>query len=210
MAKVGLRRVIKTVRGKHGAHRRAYYMKAEAPKPSRGRRIAGAVAGAALGAIGGAIFGGAGGAGLGAASAARGVKNDIRHGLQTHYGTSNVDQLPRSIHANYAQDYMRRNSSVVAAHAARATALGGVWGAGAGAAGGAAFGAALGYAAAARLGRGGRAGGLKNDNPRSLGTGSQWTSWTQRPRTSPPGKERANTPTGNNLVRAYRERHPRG
>lgn len=162
MAKAGLRRVIKTVRGKHGTHRRAYYMKAEAPKPSRGRRIAGAVAGAALGAIGGAIFGGAGGAGLGAASAARGVKNDMRHGLQMHYKTSNADQLPRSTHASYAQDYMRHNSAAVASHVAKATALGGGWGAGAGAAGGAAFGAALGYAAAARLGRGGRAGGVKS------------------------------------------------
>lgn len=182
MARAGLRRVVKTVRGKHGTHRRAYYMKAEAPKPSRGRRIAGAVAGAALGAIGGAIFGGAGGAGLGAAAAHRGVVNTATRHLTAGQGVVTGGQWGRgpdyashsaaqaystgNVHAGVRRaavlDYVRHNQRDVAAHAARSTALGGVWGAGAGAAGGAAFGAALGYAAAARLGRGGRAGGNKS------------------------------------------------
>ena len=212
MARAGLRKVYKTVRGKHGTHRRAYYMRSDNPKPSAGRRLAGAALGATLGAVGGALFGGAAGAGLGATTAARGVHNDMRHGLQTHYGTSHIDALPRSIHHAYGQDYLKRNAGAVAGHVGSRAALGGVWGAGAGAAGGAAFGAALGYAAASRLGRGGRRGGLKNEDPghgRSLGTGSQWRSWSERPRTSPPGKERANTATEDRLVREYMSRRGR-
>ena len=210
MPKSKLKKVMKTVRGKRGTHRHAYYVRADNPKPSAGRRLAGAALGATLGAVGGALFGGAAGAGLGATTAVRGVRNDIRQGLQAYYGTSHA--LPHSMYHAYGQEYLKRNAGVVRAHVGSRAALGGVWGAGAGAAGGAAFGAALGYAVASRLGRGGRRGGLKNEDPghgRSLGTGSQWRAWSERPRTSPPGKERANTATEDRLVREYMSRRGR-
>lgn len=167
MAKSGLRKVVKTVRGKHGTHRRAYYVRSASPQPkaSLGRRAAGAALGATLGAVGGVLFGGTAGAGLGAVTATRGVRNDLTHGLQTHYGTSQVHTLPAEVRARHAADYLKHNAGAVAGHVGSRAALGGVWGAGAGAAGGAAFGAALGYAAAANLGRGGRRGGLKSQGP---------------------------------------------
>jgi hypothetical protein len=156
MAKSGLRKVMKSVRGKHGTVRRAYYMKSAAPaQASRGKRALGAIVGGMVGAGVGALFGAAGGAAAGGVHANSVIRRDA-------HGWAGVNQSAGNIHPSVSRgivsQYMAQNPKAMAAHMARGTAGGAaVFGTGGAIAGGA-FGAALGYAAANRLGRGGRAG----------------------------------------------------
>lgn len=184
MARSGLKKVTKSVRGKHGTVRRAYYVKAASPQvhgASRGRKIAGVLIGGAIGAGVGAVFGAAGGAGVGAYSTHRAIRNSMASQMSGTSGHVNggdwgpghrVDNWHRASAASHdevrsaTQHYIKHNAASVAGTAARTTATGAaVFGAG-GAATGGAFGAALGYAIANRSGRGGSSGrALASANP---------------------------------------------
>ena len=173
MAKSRLRKVMKTVRGKHGSHRRAYYMKSEAPaQASRGKRALGALVGGMVGAGVGALFGAGGGAVAGGIHAQSTLRKHAmwQAGISEQHGNIHPS-VARGVVANFAKN----NPATASAHMTRGVAgAAGVFGAGGAVAGGA-FGAALGYAAASRLGRGGRAG-----SGRSLAAANPGGNWSER------------------------------
>lgn len=187
MAKSGLRKVMKSVRGKHGTVRRAYYMKSASAAPSgkalrsaapggeasRTRRAIGTIVGGMVGAGIGAVFGAAGGAAGGAAFGHKAARahaastfqqnswgrtgDDYRHEAERD-NSAYHNSVISSQRSAHVDNYMRTHAPEVNARVARGAAGGAaIFGTG-GAVTGGAFGAALGYAAAARLGRGGRAG----------------------------------------------------
>lgn len=166
MARSGLKKVTKSVRGKHGTVRRAYYVKAASPQvhgASRGRKLAGVLIGGAIGAGVGAVFGSAGGA------AAGGIygKRSLERSAMWHAGiNSSAGNIHPSVRQSVVASYVRQNPSATGTHIAKNVAgSAAVFGAG-GAATGGAFGAALGYAIANRSGRGGSSGrALASANP---------------------------------------------
>ena len=169
MAKSGLRKVMKSVRGKHGTVRRAYYMKSASAAPSgkslrsaapggeasRTRRAIGTIVGGMVGAGVGALFG----AGAGAAAGGIHAKSTLHRSAMWHAG---INTEHGNVHPSVARavtaNFIKNNPASASAHMTRGIAgSAAIFGTG-GAVTGGAFGAALGYAAAARLGRGGRAG----------------------------------------------------
>jgi len=187
MAKSGLRKVMKSVRGKHGTVRRAYYMKSgsaapkrsrslhsEAPggEASRTRRAIGTIVGGMVGAGVGALFG----AGAGAAAGGIHAKSTLHRSAMWHAG---INTEHGNVHPSVARavtaNFIKNNPASASAHMTRGIAgSAAIFGTGGAVAGGA-FGAALGYAAASRLGRGGRAG-----SGRSLASANPGGNWSER------------------------------
>lgn len=184
MAKSGLRKVMKSVRGKHGTVRRAYYMKSGSAAPkgrslrsaapggeaSRTRRAIGTIVGGMVGAGVGALFG----AGAGAAAGGIHAKSTLHRSAMWHAG---INTEHGNVHPSVARavtaNFVKNNPASASAHMTRGIAgSAAIFGTGGAVAGGA-FGAALGYAAASRLGRGGRAG--RGQSLASQGPSRNWS-----------------------------------
>lgn len=147
MAKVGLHRVKKTVRGRGGkTYQRAVMVRAQDAPKNSGRKKAAGLLGGVLGAVGGAIGGGALGGTLGGAAGYTSARRGIDHEMNKRFTGAINDRGhmgPNSAYRNYVHS---ANQGTYAKSGASGAAAGAVIGAVGGAITGAVAGRAAGRA----------------------------------------------------------------